>query len=80
MSNDPITVKIHQIALLSQSLKSLRIGSPIDFLKKLMNIESVEIEGQLKKPQGSLISEQNSALFNPLVNPRSLLSSFSHLQ
>ena len=40
-----------------------------------IDFESVEIEGQLKKPQGSLISEQNRALFNPLVNIRTNWSS-----
>ena len=38
--------------------------------KTEIDFESVEIEGQLKKPQGSLISEQNRALFNPLVSIR----------
>lgn len=35
-----------------------------------IDFESVDVQGQLKKPQGSLISEKNRALFNPLVNIR----------
>ena len=43
--------------------------------KTEIDFESVEIEGQLKKPQGSLISEQHRALFNPLVSIRTNWSS-----
>ena len=35
-----------------------------------IDFESVEVEGQLKKPQGALVSEKNRAIFNPLVQIR----------
>ena len=38
--------------------------------KTEIDFESVEIEGQLKKPQGSLVSEQQRAIFNPLIKIR----------
>jgi len=38
--------------------------------KTEIDFEAVDIEGQLKKPQGSLVSEQQRAIFNPLVKIR----------
>ena len=38
--------------------------------KTEIDFEAVDIEGQLKKPQGSLISEKNRAIFNPLIQIR----------
>tara|TARA_Y100000385_G_C12937069_1_gene569313 strand:- start:198 stop:422 length:225 start_codon:yes stop_codon:yes gene_type:complete len=45
---------------------------PVVIYKKETKIdfEAVDIEGQLKKPQNTLISETNRALFNPLVQIR----------
>ena len=45
---------------------------PVIVYKKETEIdfESVEIEGQLKKPQGVLLTEQQRARFNPLVQLR----------
>ena len=45
---------------------------PTVIYKKETNIdfEAVDIEGQLKKPQNTLIVEKNRALFNPLVQIR----------
>ena len=38
--------------------------------KTEIDFEAVDIEGITKKPQGSLISETNRAIFNPLVQIR----------
>ena len=38
--------------------------------KTEIDFETVEIEGQLKKPHGSLVSEQQRAIFNPLIKIR----------
>ena len=35
-----------------------------------IDFEAVDIEGTLKKPQGTLISESNRAMFNPLIRIR----------
>lgn len=35
-----------------------------------IDFESVEIEGQLKKPNGTLIAERKNIMFNPLVQIR----------
>ena len=38
--------------------------------KTEIDFESLEIEGHLKKPHGSLVSEQQRAIFNPLIQVR----------
>ena len=38
--------------------------------KTEIDFEGVEIEGELVKPQGSLILERHSAQFNPLIKLR----------
>jgi len=35
-----------------------------------IDFEAVDIEGSLKKPQGTLISESDRAIFNPLIQIR----------
>jgi hypothetical protein len=50
-----------------------------------IDFEAVDIEGQLKKPQGSLISENHRAIFNPLISIREewnneMLESLNHIQ
>jgi hypothetical protein len=35
-----------------------------------IDFEAVDIEGNLKKPQGTLISENDRAIFNPLIQIR----------
>ena len=38
--------------------------------KTEIDFEAVDIEGQLKKPTGALISERKDIIFNPLVQIR----------
>ena len=38
--------------------------------KTEIDFEAVDVEGNLKKPQGSLISERKEIFFNPLVQIR----------
>ena len=38
--------------------------------KTEIDFEGVELEGQLIKPQGSIITERQSAAFNPLIKLR----------
>tara|TARA_Y100001973_G_C5022686_1_gene243979 strand:- start:289 stop:513 length:225 start_codon:yes stop_codon:yes gene_type:complete len=38
--------------------------------KTEIDFEAVDIEGQLKKPQGTLIAERKNIIFNPLINIR----------
>ena len=38
--------------------------------KTEIDFEAVDIEGQLKKPQGSLIAERKNIIFNPLIKVR----------
>ena len=38
--------------------------------KTEIDFESVEIEGQIKKPPGAFIKEKEKAIFNPLVQIR----------
>ena len=38
--------------------------------KTEIDFEGVELEGQLVKPQGSLIAERQGAAFNPLIKLR----------
>ena len=50
----------------------LLAGEPKVVYKKETEIdfESVEIEGQIKKPQQALIVEKTRAIFNPLIQIR----------
>lgn len=38
--------------------------------KTEVDFESVEIEGQIKKPPGAFVKEKEKAIFNPLVQIR----------
>lgn len=51
------------LILISLSFSEPKKSTTIDF-------EAVDVEGQIKKPQGSLVKETNRALFNPLVHIR----------
>ena len=43
--------------------------------KTEIDFEAVDVEGQIKKPPGTLLQEKNRALFNPLVQIRESFSS-----
>ena len=38
--------------------------------KTIIDFEAVDIEGQIKKPYGSLVQDNQRAMFNPLVKIR----------
>ena len=53
--------------------------------KTEIDFESIEIEGNLKKPTGALVSEQHRAIFNPLIQireewNREMLQSLNEIQ
>ena len=59
------------MVLLILSLLTYAEESTVSYKKETrIDFEAVDIEGQLKKPQNTLISEKNRALFNPLIQIR----------